>query len=214
MRTRRGVTDDNNQVGSVYSSLHTDIIDPLERLMAVTQSTAEAKESGEKSPLVDVLKIAGAFSPAVTKAAAGIWSRNQLSSLLPVNISTVVTNVNGARFSPLLLWRQDGRLLRSWCVDARHGPVSRSFQLRRQGHSFGIWVIAPSCQNPELYHTCLVESYEALYAAATHAAGKGATKKKGKVDASRRARAGGIKTETETETETENESQSQSQNQN
>lgn len=188
MRTRRGVTDDNNQVGSVYSSLHTDIIDPLERLMAVTQSTAEAKESGEKSPLVDVLKIAGAFSPAVTKAAAGIWSRNQLSSLLPVNISTVVTNVMGPDFP---LYCSGAKMVDYYGL----GVLTPGMGLFHAVFSYagkvtlsvlGDRTIMP---DPELYHTCLVESYEALYAAATHAAGKGTTKKKGKVDASRRARA-------------------------
>ena len=55
MRTRRGTTAENNQVGSIFSSLHTDITDPLERLTAIRQSTEDAKVSGEASPMVDAL---------------------------------------------------------------------------------------------------------------------------------------------------------------
>jgi WS/DGAT/MGAT family acyltransferase len=67
MRTRRSMTDDNNQVGSVFASLHSDIKDPLERLAAIKESTAEAKISGESSPMVDAMMLAGVLSPAVTK---------------------------------------------------------------------------------------------------------------------------------------------------
>ena len=95
MRTRRGVTADNNQVGSVFASLHTDISDPMERLNAIRQSTADAKESGEASPMVDALKLAGVFSPLVSKAAAGFWARNELSRLIPMNVSTCISNVPG-----------------------------------------------------------------------------------------------------------------------
>ena len=46
MRTRRGTTEENNQVGSIFASLHTDVDDPVERLRAIKLSTEEAKQSG------------------------------------------------------------------------------------------------------------------------------------------------------------------------
>ncbi|MEP4146432.1 MAG: wax ester/triacylglycerol synthase family O-acyltransferase [Halioglobus sp.] len=188
MRTRRGVTDDNNQVGSVYASLHTDVTDPLERLMAITQSTAEAKESGEKSPLVDVLQIAGAFSPAVAKAAAGIWSRNQLSSLLPVNISTVVTNVMGPDFA---LYCSGAKLVDYYGLGVLTPGMGLFHAVFSYAGKVTLSVLGDRniMPDPELYHACLVESYEELYAAATQSAGKSKAKSKAKVDASRRKRA-------------------------
>ncbi|KAA1194220.1 wax ester/triacylglycerol synthase family O-acyltransferase [Pseudohalioglobus sediminis] len=189
MRTRRDTTDDNNQVGSVYASLHTDIDNPLERLQAVHQSTAEAKESGEQSPLVDVLKIAGVFSPAVTRAVAGLWSRNELSKYLPVNISTVVTNVQGPDF-PL------------YCAGAEMvdyyglGVLTPGMGLFHAAFSYagkltlavlGDRQIMP---DPEFYHDCLVASYEELYAAATeYLPASRAAQARAKVDASKRKRA-------------------------
>lgn len=99
MRTRRGLTDDNNQVGSVFSSLHTNIADPIECLRAIHDSALEAKEFGEQSPLVDSLKLAGMFSPVLTKAVAGFYQSRELNKLMPVNISTVISNVAGPNFS-------------------------------------------------------------------------------------------------------------------
>ena len=201
MRTRRGVTDDNNQVGSVYASLHTDIIDPLERLTAITQSTAEAKESGEKSPLVDVLKIAGAFSPAVAKTAAGIWSRNQLSSLLPVNISTVVTNVMGPDFA---LYCSGAKLVDYYGLGVLTPGMGLFHAVFSYAGKVTLSVLGDRSimPDPELYHDCLVESYEELYAAATQSAGKGKTQSKAKVDASRRKRAEDAKPKVKAKTKT------------
>jgi diacylglycerol O-acyltransferase / wax synthase len=98
MRTRRNSSEDNNQVGSVFTSLHTDITDPADRLQAIHLSAAAAQHSGESSPMVDVLKLAGVFTPALTRPVLGFWARNHLSSYLPVNVSTVVSNVAGPDF--------------------------------------------------------------------------------------------------------------------
>ncbi|MGI9293963.1 MAG: wax ester/triacylglycerol synthase family O-acyltransferase, partial [Pseudomonadales bacterium] len=99
MRTRRAQTDENNQVGSMFAAIHTNIADPIERLKAVHQSTEVAKKSNETNPMVDSLKLAGVFSPAFSQAAARFWVRNELSKLMPVNISTIITNVPGPNFA-------------------------------------------------------------------------------------------------------------------
>ncbi|MEP0202157.1 MAG: wax ester/triacylglycerol synthase family O-acyltransferase [Halioglobus sp.] len=165
MRTRRDVTDENNQVGAVFASLHSDLTDPLERLAAVHQSTEEAKEFGEKSPMVDVLKVAGLFAPVFSKTVAGIWARNHLSRHLPLNVSTVVSNVTGPDF-PL------------YCAGARMvdyyglGLLTPGMGLFHTVFSYSGTVtlsvlgdrnIMP---DPEFYHDCLIASYEELYRAA------------------------------------------------
>ena len=98
MRTRRTANDENNQVGSMFAELHTNIEDPIARISAVSASTKEAKGAAEDSPLVEALRLAGFFSPLVSKTAASIWSKNQLSRFLPMNTSTVITNVPGPNF--------------------------------------------------------------------------------------------------------------------
>ncbi|MFK8020811.1 MAG: wax ester/triacylglycerol synthase family O-acyltransferase [Pseudomonadales bacterium] len=98
MRTRRTANDENNQVGSMFAELHTNVEDPIARISAVSASTKEAKVAAEDSPLVEAMRLAGFFSPLVSKTAASIWSKNQLSRFLPMNTSTVITNVPGPNF--------------------------------------------------------------------------------------------------------------------
>lgn len=189
MRTRRGVTDDNNQVGSVFCSLHTDLQDPIERLQAINASSDEAKKSGEASPMVDSLMLAGVFSPAVSKAVAGFWSRNQLSRHLPVNISTCISNVMGPSFP---LYCAGAKLVDYYglgvltpgmgvfhLVFSYSGKITLSLLADRD--------IVP---DPEFYHDCLVASYEELYAAVVQPRGKSAeVSAKAKIKSPRRKRA-------------------------
>jgi diacylglycerol O-acyltransferase len=164
MRTRRGVTEDNNQVGSVFASLHSDIKDPLARLTAVHESTMEAKEYGEASPMVDVLKIAGAFSPMLTKSVAGFWSRNELSKHLPVNVSTVISNVAGPDFP---LYCAGARLVDYYGLGVLTPGIGIFHLVFSYSGSVSLSVLADReiMPNPEVYHDCLVASYEELYAA-------------------------------------------------
>jgi diacylglycerol O-acyltransferase len=162
MRTRRDTTADNNQVGSVFASLHTDISDPLERLHAIRLATVEAKESGEASPMVDAMKLAGVFSPVISQAAAGFWSRNELSRFIPMNVSTCISNVAGPDFP---LYCAGAKMVDYYglgvltpgmgifhLVFSYYGKVSLSVLADRD--------IMP---DPEVYHDFLVKSYKEIY---------------------------------------------------
>jgi WS/DGAT/MGAT family acyltransferase len=165
MRTRRRATDENNQVGSVFASLHTDITDPVQRIAAIKESTEEAKVSGEASPMVDALMLAGVLAPAISKSVASFWSRNQLSKHLPVNISTCISNVAGPNF-PL------------YCAGAKMvdyyglGVLTPGMGIFHLAFSYSgkltLSVLADRdiMPDPEFYHDCLVAAYEELYAAA------------------------------------------------
>ncbi|MEH6583552.1 MAG: wax ester/triacylglycerol synthase family O-acyltransferase [Halioglobus sp.] len=187
MRTRRGVTDDNNQVGAVFASLHSDEKDPLARLNAVHESTMEAKEHGEASPMVDVLKLAGAFSPAISKSVAGFWSRNELSKHLPVNVSTVISNVAGPDFP---LYCAGARMVDYYGLGVLTPGIGVFHLVFSYSGSVTLSVLADReiMPDPELYHDCLVASYEELYAAtqalrdpAKSASDKAAVKAKAKI---------------------------------
>ncbi len=163
MRTRRAVTDDNNQVGSIFASLHSNEKDPLVRLAAVHKSTLEAKEHGAVSPLVDVLKIAGVFYPVIAKTAAGLWSRNSLSSLLPVNISTVVSNVAGPDSD---LYFAGARLVDYYVLGVLTPGVGIFHLVFSYSGKLTLSVLADRdiMPDPEFYHDCLVASYRELFA--------------------------------------------------
>lgn len=164
MRTRRGTTSDNNQVGSVFASLHSDISNPIDRVKAVSDSTREAKESGEHSPMVDVLKIAGVFSPIITKAAAGFWSRNQLSQHLPVNISTVISNVAGPSFP---LYCAGARMVDYYGLGVLTPGLGIFHLVYSYSGKLSLSVLADRniMPDPEVYRDCLLASYDELHAA-------------------------------------------------
>jgi diacylglycerol O-acyltransferase len=130
MRTRREETEDNNQVGAVFCDLHTDVADPVDRLGLIYETTLGAKVLGEVSPMTDTLKLAGVFSPWITKGAARFYSKNELSRHMPLNISSVVTNVPGPNFD-------------LYCAGAR------------MVRYFGLGVLTPGCG---LFHTVFTSS--------------------------------------------------------
>lgn len=161
MRTRRDMTDDNNQVGSMFCEIHTHIADPIERLMAVHQSAIDAKESNEENPMVEVLRVAGVFSPAVSQRAAQLWSKHQLSKYVPANISTVVSNVRGPTVPLYSAGAQMVRyhslgLLTPGCgafhlVFSCQGMITVTFLADRD--------IVP---DPEFYRQCLERSFQEM----------------------------------------------------
>lgn len=165
MRTRRGATEENNQVGSIFASLHTDIADPLERLAAINEGTAEAKQSGEASPMVDAMMLAGVLSPLVTKTAARFWSRNQLSQFIPMNVSTCISNVAGPDF-PLYC---AGAVMVDYYGLGVLTPGMGIFHLVfSYSGKVTLSVLADRdiMPDPELYHDLLVASYNKLHKAA------------------------------------------------
>ena len=166
MRTRRGVTEDNNQVGAIFASLHTDIENPIERLKAIHASTIEAKQFGESSPLVDALKIAGIFSPAFTKAAASLWSERHLSRFIPLNTTTVVTNVPGPDFD---LYCAGARMVQYHGLGVLTPGVGLFHTVFSQGDRVNLSVLGDrdTIPDPTFYIACLRESYEELLEAAT-----------------------------------------------
>lgn len=165
MRTRRDTTEENNQVGSVFASLHTDIADPLERVIAIKQSTENAKTTGEASPMVDALKLAGVFSPVISKSVARFWSRNELSRHIPMNISTCVSNVPGPDFP---LYCAGAKMVDYYGLGVLTPGMGIFHLVFSYSGKITLSVLADRgiMPDPEFYHDCLVASYEELYAAA------------------------------------------------
>jgi WS/DGAT/MGAT family acyltransferase len=191
MRTRRGANDDNNQVGSVFASLHTDVEDPLERLQAVHTATDEAKRNGEANPMVDSMMIAGVFSPFIAKSVAGFWSRNEISTRLPVNVSTCISNVMGPDFP---LYCAGARMIDYYGLGVLTPGMGLFHLVFSYAGKVTLSVLADRdiMPDPEFYHDCLVASYEELYAAAVAVApakgSKSEVAAKAKIDSPKRRR--------------------------
>lgn len=164
MRTRRETTEDNNQVGSVFASLHTDITDPMKRLLAIREATQEAKLSGEASPMVDALKLAGVFSPVLTRAAAGFWARNELSRFIPMNISTCISNVAGPDFP---LYCAGAKMVDYYGLGVLTPGMGVFHLVFSYSGKVTLSVLADRdiMPDPQTYHDFLVESYKEIYRA-------------------------------------------------
>lgn len=83
-----------NQVSAMFSSLHTQILDPVERLQAIARANSVAKEHSSAigaSLLQDWSQFA---APAVFGIAMRIYSRTRFTASMPVH-NLVVSNVPG-----------------------------------------------------------------------------------------------------------------------
>jgi diacylglycerol O-acyltransferase len=182
MRAHREDSTDNNQVGAIFASMHTDISDPIERLKAIHGSTIEAKEFGQNSPMVDALKLAGIFSPAFSKAAASMWSERELSRFIPANTSTVITNVPGPNFD---LYCAGARLVKYHGLGVLTPGVGLFHTVFSLSDRVNMSILGDRdiIPDPSFYIQCLRDSYAELLAAVQKQAGTRKPKAKAKAKA-------------------------------
>ncbi|MEX1665634.1 wax ester/triacylglycerol synthase family O-acyltransferase [Zhongshania arctica] len=165
MRTRRGMTDENNQVGSVFVELHTNVADPLERLAGIYKSSQEAKVYGENSPLVDVLRLAGVMPPALTRSLVNSYSNNHLTRHLPLGISSVVSNVAGPTFP---LFSAGARMVRYYGLGLLTPGVGLFHLIFSSNGIMTMSIVGDrdSMPDPAFYRECIERSFAELLAAA------------------------------------------------
>lgn len=165
MRRRRGDTQDHNQVGSIFSCIHTNIADPIERLHAIHKSTSEAKEFGEQTPLVDALKLAGVFSPRLTKGLVHFYIDNKLTGNLPINFCSVISNVPGP---PFPLYCCGAKLVQYHGVGLLTPGVGLFHLVMSYCGTVTISIVGDRdmIPDPSFYRECLEKSFAELKAAA------------------------------------------------
>ena len=186
MRTRRGMTDENNQVGSVFVELHTNIADPLERLAAVYKSSQEAKIYGENSPLVDVLRLAGVMSPAITTSLVSSYVNNGLTRHLPLGISSVVSNVAGPNFP---LYSAGAQMVRYYGLGLLTPGVGLFHLIFSSNGIMTMSILGDrnAMPDPAFYRECIEQSFDELLAAAKKMANTGSAAKPASAPAKRSA---------------------------
>ena len=184
MRTRKGVTEDANQIGTIMGMVHTDIADPKKRLKAIQKSMEEAKAFID-TPFADTLKLAGYFSPLIARRLAGIFVDNALTRRLPMGYCGIITNIPGA---PVQLYCAGARLTDYHCLGVLTpgcGVCNAIFSMNDKV-SMSFLADRDCIPDPELYRRCIEESYAELRDAvlgqpkkvAKKAAKKKTTKKK------------------------------------
>jgi diacylglycerol O-acyltransferase len=165
MRTRRGMTDANNQIGSVFMDVHTNIADPLERLANISRSSQDAKVFGENSPLVDVLNLAGVMPPALTRPLINSYVNNELTRHLPLGISSVVSNVAGP---PFPMYSAGAEMIRYYGLGLLTPGVGLFHLVFSSNGIVTLSIVGDrnSMPDPAFYRDCIEKSCHELLAAA------------------------------------------------
>ncbi len=163
MRTRKGETEDANQIGTITATVHTDIADPLRRLHAIHDSI-EASKQFIDTPLADFTKITGYISPIIAKRAASLYIDYGLTRYLPAGNCGIVTNMRGA---PVQLYCAGARLDQYHCIGLLtpgcgicHAAFSMNDLL-----SLAFLADRDAMPDPEFYRECLEDSFVALKSA-------------------------------------------------
>ncbi|NRA41636.1 MAG: wax ester/triacylglycerol synthase family O-acyltransferase [Pseudomonadales bacterium] len=161
MRSRRDDTGENNQVGSMFANLNSDIDDPLERLRAIHRSTEEAKAFSETSPLKDTLKIAGALSPRFTQRLVRFYVDNDLTKKLPFKVNTVVSNVAGP---PMPLYASGAKLVQYGGLGVLTPGVGLFHLAFTYMGEMSITILADRnmLPDPQFYRECLEAAFQEL----------------------------------------------------
>jgi diacylglycerol O-acyltransferase len=92
---QEGDTSANNQVSMVTMSLATHIRDPLERLRAISASSAKTKETMGRFKSVIPTDFPLPAAPWLMSAVASLFSRSRLANAMPPLANLVISNVAG-----------------------------------------------------------------------------------------------------------------------
>jgi diacylglycerol O-acyltransferase / wax synthase len=102
VRAESGAGESTNQVTGVMAPLHTDLDDPVERLLAIHRSMGAAKELQRAIPASMLTDVTHFAPPALAGRAARFVSRMRLMDRLNPPVNLIVSNVPGPRV-PLYL---------------------------------------------------------------------------------------------------------------
>jgi WS/DGAT/MGAT family acyltransferase len=91
-----------SKVGSMFTSLATDVAEPGDRLIAIKTATSEAKEIGEALSADKIMSLTETTPPALVGLAARAYTAMGLESRMPPPINVVISNIPGPPF-PLYL---------------------------------------------------------------------------------------------------------------
>lgn len=86
------------KVANMFSSLATDIADPVERLQAIHRSTTRGKQMREELTSVHEVNFTDATAPALISIAARAWSLAGLDGRTPPIFNLIISNVAGPPF--------------------------------------------------------------------------------------------------------------------
>ena len=178
----------SNRVSGVTSSLHTDLEDPADRLLAIHRSMAAAKELQRAIP-ADVLTDMTQFTPpALAAQAARLASRIKIADRMKLPFNLIISNVPGPR-QPLYL--SGGVVKHYYPVSGVADGMGLNMTVQSYLDNLDFGLVACRELVPDLWDLCdmLPEAMDDLLSAAASVSGATPVKKAAKATASRTPRA-------------------------
>ena len=94
----QGDTEVGTKVAAMFTSLATDVADPLERLAAIAEGTRSAKEMQQALAAEKIMGISETAPPALIDLAARMYTLAGLDRGIPPLMNTIISNVPGPPF--------------------------------------------------------------------------------------------------------------------
>ncbi|MCX7619777.1 MAG: wax ester/triacylglycerol synthase family O-acyltransferase [Acidimicrobiales bacterium] len=98
LRTDNDKHEVGTKVGAMFASLATDVEDPVLRLLAIHQSTQNAKEMRQALAADKIMGLTEAAPPSLIALAARMYTAAQLESRTPPVMNLIISNVPGPSF--------------------------------------------------------------------------------------------------------------------
>lgn len=157
-----------NQVGGLFADMHTDVSNPLDRLVAIHDSTTAAKRFAQEMDTAALVQnyMGGFLNPRLGRALNHVMQNSRiLERFGPFACNTMLTNLSGPNFP---LYHAGAKLVAYWgiptvtdCLGLSHAVFS---------YCGRISLSASACRqmmpDPAFYIECIEQSFEELLKAA------------------------------------------------
>ena len=158
---------EGNQVGGIFSAIHTNIENPVERLVAIHASTNQAKALSTQVNTHTIIQnyMFGFLNPNMGKRANRLMQSSGLMEKFgPFACNTLITNVPGPNFP---LYHAGAEMVAYWgippltdCMGLGHAVFSYCDRI-----SLSVISDRNMMNDPDFYVECLNQSFEEMYVA-------------------------------------------------
>ncbi len=165
VRTKEQSGTYGNQVASMTASLHTDIENPAERLLAIHESMRVAKEKHQALPAEILQDLAQFTAPAIAARASRVIARAAVAEIVDLPFNVVISNVPGPQ---LPLYGLGAKLVANYPISAINDGVGLNMTVQSYNGSLDFGFVACRELVPDLWELIdrLNDSLDALEAAA------------------------------------------------
>ena len=165
IRTEETRHIEGNQVGGIFSELHTDIEDPIDRLVAIHASTTQAKALSEHVNTHAVIQnyMFGFMNPKMGRRANRLMQSSGLMEKFgPFACNTLITNVPGPNFP---LYHAGAKMVAYFAIPPLTDCMGLGHAIFSYCGRISLSAVADRnmMNDPAFYIDCLNESFDEIY---------------------------------------------------